>query len=341
MLNLISRTLLLLCALALFSACSDDSTPSTNPHAGSRDVSRPGTGSRPDVREDLDAPDGDFDTADPADSEQPGDTGGSADGGEQLDVAAPDDDTGDDADDISNPWVACSGALTPEELAHPAAASCEFFAHTTNTLYAIDPIRKTIREIGRMGGGTFFDMDTMPDGRLYAIRTGSPYSLVEVDVSTGSQQLVMELSAVSGNANGLCINSNGDIYITAGQQLYRVDDINDQVYTMPSSIGYTSSGDCVFDRKLNDLYMSASGMLGIGGDGLVHISAAQGDGNLIGRSNHSGIYGLTVAWDVLYGVTGSGQLVEISMVDGSSTLIHNFGSSYVFNGAASTAGPDL
>lgn len=335
---LMRRLVLLSVLAALLLACSDDTESSSSDRFGRDLDARGAAGGRDVAGSDEDPAEDDASEQDPSDVEDPEETTPS-----EGDTTSPEPEP-----DTSNPLPPpgpdprrqlCGPHLTQEDLDAPDAPVCEFFAHTRNRLYAIDPYRKTIRDVGAMGSATFFDIDTHPDGRLFGIRTSAPYSLSEVDVTTGSYRDIMTLQGVTGTANGLCIDAGGVIFVTADTRLYRVDEVNRRVEAAPQSIGHRSSGDCVFERKSNDLYMSArpaGTLFSSRADDLVFIDAVTGAGSVVGRTNHFDIYGLTVAWDVLYGVTGRGELIEISMADGSSTLIHNFGSSYEFMGAAST-----
>ena len=325
---------LLVVTLVLFAACGGDSGSSSD---------RPERPERPriDVEGDL----GDEDVAEDGEVSPTDDV-------QQPEVDAPTDVAPDAPSevleevtpDVPPRALECGPHLSAEELARPDAPVCEFFAHTRRELYAIDPYRKTIRRVGSLGSNDFFDIDTHPDGRLFGIGTSGGYRLAEIDSSSGTYRVIGALSGVLGTANGLCIDAAGRGYITSGNQLYEVDVDTAVVRRAPSTMGsFSSSGDCVFDRKGNDLYMTSrpSGSIFASRmDELVFIQASTGEAARVGDTGFSNIWGLTFAWDTLYGVTSTGQLIEIDTGTGQGRLVHNFGSGYEFMGAASTASPE-
>ena len=70
-------------------------------------------------------------------------------------------------------------------------------------------------------------------------------------------------------------------------------------------------------------------------DDLVQIDAVTGVAEKVGSIGYSGVYALTAAWEQLYGLTGSGDLIAINAQTGRGTLIHRFPGKMWF-GAAST-----
>lgn len=222
----------------------------------------------------------------------------------------------------------------PEAFCHlgmdPASpVECTFFAHSPSMLYRVDPFRQTIEPV-RSVPNNLFDIDTHPDGTIYGITTQTLYRLGENDndwVNVGNM-------GVFQNANGLCINMAGVAYMTANDVLYIVDLETAAVTTVGSmGSGFNSSGDCVIDKG-NRLFMSSSTTFGH--DNLVEINASSANANNIGSTGFSQIYGLTAAWNLLIGTTGSGQIIVIDPQTGQGELLFTASQNIEFYGAAST-----
>ncbi len=204
---------------------------------------------------------------------------------------------------------------------------CWFYAQSSSKLYKVDPFAMTATEVGNVPG--LFDMDTHPDGTLYGI---TPTDLEKFDASSGTWTSVGSLG-IASNPNGLAINNEGTAFITAGNQVYTVD-LSTGAATAVGSMGgtYNSSGDCVVNKD-NSLYMSSDNSFN--GDLLVLIDGHTGRAQTVGPIGYRAVYGLTAAWGKMYGLTDSGQLIDIDVATGQGTLVHTF-SGISFYGAAST-----
>ncbi|MBM75314.1 MAG: hypothetical protein CMK59_07925 [Proteobacteria bacterium] len=204
---------------------------------------------------------------------------------------------------------------------------CTVYAHSSSMLYKINPFTFESEEVTSVPG--LFDFDTDLEGNLYGI---SPVSLYLYDTNSQSWNLIGALGHSGGTLNGFAISNSGHGFATAGSNLYRVDLTSGQatlVGTMDS--GFVSSGDCVTDKEDN-LYMT-SGTNGL--DTLIRINGETAEAFAVGDTGFADIWGLTFAWGTLYGFTGSGELLEINPVTGSSELLHQF-SGLSFYGAASS-----
>ncbi len=211
--------------------------------------------------------------------------------------------------------------------------TCQLYAHTSTHLYTVDPFARQATQLASAPAG-LFDIDTHPDGTLYGITTSTLYAYTPASQSwrtIGSHGI-----SASTNANGFAIDGQGVAYVTGGNQLYRID-----LMTARSTLvgnmggGFSSSGDCVV-TKGNTLYMTSTGTGIFGGnDVLVLVNGQSGVGARVGATNHEDIYALTAAWDILFGLTGTGQLVEINPSTGASTTLHTFAGK-AWYGAAST-----
>ncbi|MBA2662730.1 MAG: putative metal-binding motif-containing protein [Bradymonadaceae bacterium] len=252
-----------------------------------------------------------------------------ADGDGYLSIACGGDDC-DDTDALVNPGQTevcsfvdnnCSGQINDD-------LNCTFYAQTSTRLYRLDPFQGVLSDLMAVPSGVT-DVDTHPDGTLYAI---SPTKLYKLPVGAASWQTVGSMGTI-GNANGLCIDTFGKAYITTSDNLLTVD-LSTARATLVGSMGHNSSGDCVIN-KADSLYMSASVFSGT--DRLVLLNGNTGQATLIGNIGFDSVYGLTAAWGRLFGLTGNGQLIEINATTGQGRLLHNFAGK-TWYGAASTPG---
>lgn len=204
---------------------------------------------------------------------------------------------------------------------------CSFYAHSDTQLYRIDPFKFTATPLGAVPG--LFDIDTHPDGTLYGLT--STYLYTYMPQTNTWTQFPNGLGDNLGAANGMAIDEEGTAFVTGYNTLYTVNLITGQATSVGSG-NYSSSGDTVITKQ-GVLYMTSSRLTGT--DTLVLVDGLDGSGDLIGPTNHRGIWGLTAAWGKMYGLTSNGELIEINSGTGQSTLIHTF-NGISFYGAAST-----
>ena len=223
---------------------------------------------------------------------------------------------------------------------------CEFYALTGENfdtglaagLYLVDPFRAVYTRINDVPAGSF-DFDTTSDGTLYSM---TAEALFRYDDGNDRWVNVANIAGEATNANGLAIDSGDVAYVTAENNVFEVD-LNDgtirEIGQMGSDAGvdFYSSGDCVVDK--NDvLYVSSRyGGFDDERDCLVRVDTATGRGTFLGVLSHDRVYGLTSAWGFMFGLTSSGELLNIDPVEGTSTLIGNLDELRFF-GAASTPG---
>jgi hypothetical protein len=215
----------------------------------------------------------------------------------------------------------CNGLVNDELI-------CSFYAHTATELYQIDPFRLTAELVGEVPTD-LWDFDTHPDGTLYGIKDGG---LWRFDEASGLWEIVAAIS-IDLLGNGFAIDPDGGGYITALTSLYSVN-VETGLSELVGDVSYVSSGDCVVD-KAGQMYMSAF-IMGTD-DHLIQIDSVTADSTDMGSIGFRKIYGLTAGWDNLYGVTYTGDLIEIDQLTGIGTLVHNFPGLQFF-GAASTPG---
>lgn len=311
---------------------SNDSSPDASSNTDRDDASDAGDGG-----DQQPPPDG-------GDDDAGSDGGGGDDGGHSQDDAGsecPDRDDdgyrdeacgGSDCDD-TDPRVfpgaseICDGRDNDCDGESNNGIECTFYAHSATELYEIDPFKETADYVTDVPD--LVDIDTHPDGTLYGI---SFDALFAYDESADEWTEIGDHQA-SGTTNGLAIDNGGTLYATSGNTVYTIDEeTGDSTEVGQMGGTYSSSGDCVVNKD-NSLYMSSNHKLSE--DTLVLVDAETGQANSVGDISYSSVYGLTAAWGRMYGLTGSGQLIEIDQSSGQGELLHTF-STITFNGAAST-----
>lgn len=207
---------------------------------------------------------------------------------------------------------------------------CTVYAHTSNTLYEVDPFLGTIENISSIPG--LFDFDTSIEGTLYGI---TPSSLYVYNETTTTWNIIGSITGMAGTSNGFAIDSTGRAFATSGSNVYNVNLLTGE-FSLVGNMGssFNSSGDCVVDKS-DGLFMTSNGTGAINGDDLVQISTTTGEATVLGSTGYSSIYGLTAAWGYMFGFTGGGQVVLLDSETGAGTLLHSF-SGYSFYGAASS-----
>lgn len=196
--------------------------------------------------------------------------------------------------------------------------SCRIYAHTANDLYAINPFTFESTRISSVDG--FFDLDTDAAGVLYGMTTSTLYRFDD----TAMQWRTVGNHGIPGssNPNGFAIERGTRGFVTAGNELYEID-ISTATSRRIGAMGgsYRSSGDCVVNKG-DILYMTSSQVIGT--DLLVRLDGQNAQATTIGNTGFGQIYGLTFAWNKLFGVTGAGQLIEINPTTGTATLLHTY-----------------
>lgn len=207
---------------------------------------------------------------------------------------------------------------------------CTFYGHSGSSLYRIDPFAKTAEEVAA-DLPNLQDIDTNPlDENLYGITFDGLYRL---DEARNEWSRVGDFGIDVPDPNGLAIDSRGEAYVTGQDKLYLVD-TETGAATLVGEMGgdYYSSGDCVLNKR-DTLFMTSKHLEGV--DSLLVLRTNDASVTEVGEVGAEQVFGLTAAWGNLYGLTRSGDLIEINSATGDSRLVHNFEGISWF-GAAST-----
>ena len=213
---------------------------------------------------------------------------------------------------------------------------CSFYAHSGDTLYAVDPFALTVTELGT-DLPNLQDIDTHPSGALLGVTFDG---LFQYDDLRDYWFLVGEWQNNQGpsDPNGMAIDSGGRTFVTSESEVFEID-ILDGSATRLGLLGqdntgedYYSSGDCVVNKR-DSLFMTSKHDPET--DWLLLVDRNNGTAQEVGPIGFTRVFGLTSAWGTLYGLTDSGSLIEIDSMTGEGTLIHQFQGTRFF-GAAST-----
>lgn len=212
--------------------------------------------------------------------------------------------------------------------------NCTFYAHSGQTVYAIDPFEKTLTELST-DAPNLQDIDTHPNGTLLGVTFDGLY---EFDDIRNTWFFVGEFGRDVQDPNGMAIDSTGAVFVTSQDQIYSVD-IIDGTASLLGDLGnsaggepYYSSGDCVVNKR-DSLYMTSKHDRDE--DHLLLVNRDNGSATDVGPIGFTRVFALTSAWGTLYGLTDAGELIEIDTTSGAGTLVHQFPGVRFF-GAAST-----
>ncbi len=240
----------------------------------------------------------------------------------------------------------CNG-LTDELL------ECTFFAHTADALYKVNPFSGTLDKESDLIDSKgleirLLDIDTHPSGTLYGITRDGLY------IFDTTENYWIKAAKLTGamHANGMAIDYEGVAFITVDNKLFklnltRTEELLEQKGLKDSSFTgisialvainitpahFVSSGDSVVNKQ-NTLFMTSKH--DPAGDFLVEINRDTAAAVSIGQIGFDRIYGLTAAWNNLYGTTVEGELISIDVNTGKGTLVKKFADKRWYGAASS------
>ena len=193
---------------------------------------------------------------------------------------------------------------------------------SNSALYVVDPENGSTTLLGYTGIADITDIAFSKNNILYGITFSD---LIYIDPYTGTGRIIGNLGF--SNFNSLVTSPNGIIYSASYDdgKFIRIDE-NTGKGTL---IGYygpglTSSGDLIFDSSGN-LYATIK-RSGYSNDWLAVVDPNTGTvTELKGDTGFQNIWGLSIRDEIFYGVTYSGQLIQIDPQTGSGTLIGTSG----------------
>ncbi|MFT3765024.1 MAG: hypothetical protein QM820_05850 [Minicystis sp.] len=222
----------------------------------------------------------------------------------------------------------------------------EVFAHSPDTLYRLDPDAKTVTTIGPFQNCGFFssviDIAIDKDGAMFAATSSGLY---KVDKTTAACTLIADGSY----PNSLSFVPKGTVDPNAealvgylGSTYVRIDTTTGQVTTIGAITGgYSSSGDIVSVIG-GGTYLTVKG--NNCADCIIEVDPKTGDlKKMIGPLAHTNVFGLAFWGGFAYGFDDAGELFQIDLATGTSTIIPvpNAPPTLVFWGAGSTTSAPL
>jgi hypothetical protein len=216
----------------------------------------------------------------------------------------------------------------------------EVFAHSPDTLYKLDPNTKQVTVVGPFQGCTqVIDIALDKDGVMYGTTFGGLFRIDKTSaacthIADGSYPNSLSFvpkGTVDPNVEAL-VGYNGATYV-------RIDTTTGQETVIGGiSGGYASSGDIVS-------VIGGGTYLTVNGNGcadcIIEVDPKTGDmKKMIGPLGHSSVFGLAFWGGVAYGFDAFGELFQIDLTNGTSTVIPTT-PGLVFWGAGSTTAAPL
>ena len=230
----------------------------------------------------------------------------------------------------------------------------EVFAHSNAKLYKLEPISKTVTEVGTfdcLGNADMWDIAVDRDGVMYGSANSlGDARLVSINKTTAHCETIATGSSFPNSLTFVptgTLAPNEEVLVGYDQTDYlRIDKVTGQVQVIgslnpnPTGQMWESSGDIVsiIDDKT---YLTVKPYLGglSDPDSIVEVDPKTGQAvRLIGNTGFPTLWGLGYWGGVAYGFSESGQLCAIDLATGAGTSIPipNLPSSLSFWGAGVT-----
>ncbi len=201
----------------------------------------------------------------------------------------------------------------------PPAAG-QVYAHSSDTLYELEPISRTFETIGVMENcNVVTDIAVNAQDQIFGVAafeegdSGVKHGLVSIDPVTAKCTLVVEgmfANALSFVPKGV-LDPDKEILVTVqGARYVSIDPDDGTITEIKASLGYSSSGDVV-SVKNGGTYWSVNNF-DDGMDDLVQFDPTTGE--VIknwGTLGHDRVYGIGYWGGVVYGFSADGAMFQI------------------------------
>jgi hypothetical protein len=219
------------------------------------------------------------------------------------------------------------------------------YAHTSTTLYRVDPDTLAITMVGNFsfptGNEQITDIAINKANEMIGISFGSVYR-IDPSNATGTRLT----TGLAGMFNGMSfvpateIGQTGDDILVATRLddgvVHRIDPMTGSATPIGNMGAFASSGDCVSVDQLGTL-QTADG--GTGSDRLVRLAPNTFAATPIGTSiGFSDIWGVAFWKDKVFGFTAGGQFITIDPTTGVGTLVQGNGPAW-WGAAVTTLAP--
>jgi hypothetical protein len=219
------------------------------------------------------------------------------------------------------------------------------YAHTSSTLYRVDPDTLAITMIGNFtfttGSDQITDIAIDKAGTMIGVSFGAVY---RIDPSTAAATRLS--NNLSGNFNGLsfvpadALGQTGDDVLVGTRNtdgaVFRIDPMTGGATQIGNMGAFSSSGDLVSVAQLGTLQTADNGL---GPDRLVRLAPGTFAATPIGTNiGFDKIWGLAFWKDKLFGFTDNGQFITIDLTTGVGTLVQGNGPAW-WGAAVTTLAP--
>ena len=252
-------------------------------------------------------------------------------------------DRGGNGNDVDAP----PGSVIDADTTPPPDAQVvsSVYAHTSSTLYRVDPDTLAVMMVGNFAFNTGTDQITDiaidKTGLMIGISFGAVY---RIDPTTASGTQLS--NGLSGLFNGLSfvpatqIGQTGDDILVGTRNsdgiVFRVDPMTGATTPIGNMGGYTSSGDMVSVAMLGTLQTADNGL---GSDRLVRLAPNTFAATPIGTDiGYADIWGIAFWKDKVFGFTDGGQFITIDPNTGVGTLVQGNGPRW-WGAAVTTSAP--
>jgi hypothetical protein len=195
-------------------------------------------------------------------------------------------------------------------------ASAPVYAHTSSTLFVIDPVTGARTAVGdfHLGPAPLAEMvDIAIDltGRMYG---GTYDALYQIDPLTASLSKVCDIDT---SPYALAFTSDGALFAGAGPDVVRIDVVTCASTPLATSGSWETSGDLV---GLPDGYLYWT-VRGEPLDQLIRVDPVTGATFWVGEVGEEKLFGLGYHEDELYGFSDLGSIVRIDPITAQTTVL--------------------